>query len=131
MNLNLRFYFFLFLIISSKNIFAQAPVKKLKAARTDKTIKIDGILDDEAWKLAECGTDFIEFRPVPGNKEKEGQTTEVKIMYDDVAVYVYARMNDISADSIARQIVPRDQVGNADFIGVVFDTYLDKINGSG
>ncbi|HEY1024415.1 MAG TPA: DUF5916 domain-containing protein [Sphingobacteriaceae bacterium] len=105
--------------------------KRLRAVRTDQPVKIDGKLDDEAWKQAEIGTGFLELRPVPGDKEKPGKTTEVRILYDDAAVYVAARMNDVDADSIARQVVPRDMVGNADFIGVVFDTYLDKINGVG
>lgn len=131
MNLNIKSICVISGIFLSVTASSQTAVKKLRAARTDKPIKIDGILDDEAWKSAETGTDFIEFRPIPGAKEKPGQTTEVKIMYDDVAIYVYARMNDTSPDSIARQIVPRDQVGNADFIGVVFDTYLDRINGNG
>lgn len=131
MNLNRKLIlaFFTTFLWASSN--AQTIVKKLSAKRTDKPIKIDGILDDEAWKMAESGSDFIQLRPIPGAKEKTGRTTVVKIMYDDVAIYVYARMNELSSDSIARQIVPRDQVGNADFIGVIFDTYLDKINGSG
>ncbi|HEY0900291.1 MAG TPA: DUF5916 domain-containing protein [Sphingobacteriaceae bacterium] len=125
---------FLPLIVLSSIVmqgFSQTDVRKLKAVRTNQSIKIDGVIDDEAWKSAEVSTDFYELRPVPGRLEKPGQKTEVRILYDDAAIYVAARMNDVSADSIARQVVPRDQVGNADFIGVVFDTYNDKINGNG
>ncbi|HEY1008317.1 MAG TPA: DUF5916 domain-containing protein, partial [Sphingobacteriaceae bacterium] len=111
--------------------FSQTNVRKLKAVRTDQAIRIDGVLDDQAWQAAEMTTDFFELRPVPGRVEKPGQKTEVRVLYDDEAIYVAARMNDLSADSIARQVVPRDQVGNADFIGVVFDTYNDKMNGNG
>ncbi|MBC8051461.1 MAG: carbohydrate binding family 9 domain-containing protein [Sphingobacteriaceae bacterium] len=130
MNLKLKSICFFSVVLLFGSTNAQT-VKKLKAVRTDQVIKIDGNLDDEAWKSAESGTGFIEFRPTPGIKEKEGRTTEVRVLYDDAAVYVYARMNEVSRDSIARQVVPRDQIGNADFIGVVFDTYLDRINGNG
>ena len=106
-------------------------VKKVKAVRTDKAPKIDGILDEEMWKNVPEAIDFTELRPVPGRKEKAGQETHVKIIYDDSGIYVAARMNEPNVDSIARELAPRDQVGNADFFGIVFDTYLDKINGNG
>ncbi|HUH32552.1 MAG TPA: DUF5916 domain-containing protein [Daejeonella sp.] len=106
-------------------------VKKVKAVRTDKAPKIDGILDEEMWKNVPEAIDFTELRPVPGRKEKAGQETHVKIIYDDSGIYVGARMNEHNPDSIARELAPRDQVGNADFFGIVFDTYLDKINGNG
>jgi hypothetical protein len=121
----------LFLIFLSARAYSQDTVKRLKAERTNLPVKIDGNLNDEAWRNAESGKDFIELRPIPGATEKVGKTTEVKILYDDAAIYVYARMNEINPDSIAKQIVPRDNVGNADFIGVIFDTYHDKINGTG
>lgn len=34
-------------------------------------------------------------------------------------------------DSVAHELVSRDQIGNADFFGVFLDTYLDRINGNG
>ncbi|MDB5013831.1 MAG: hypothetical protein JWQ25_2033 [Daejeonella sp.] len=109
--------------------FAQE-VKKLPAVRTEKSPKIDGLLDDEVWKNVPVASGFIEFRPVPGTKEKDERKTEIKIIYDNSAVYVAARMFD-TPDSIAHELVTRDQVGNADFIGIIFDTYLDGINANG
>ncbi|HXH99231.1 MAG TPA: DUF5916 domain-containing protein [Sphingobacteriaceae bacterium] len=118
----------LFLI---KYAYSQTVPKNLKAVRTDKSIKVDGLFDDEGWKAAAIGTDFIEAKPVPGRKERSGQSTEVRILYDDAAIYIAARMNDVYPDSIAKQVVPRDQGGNADYFGIFFDTYLDKINATG
>ncbi|MDF3077842.1 MAG: hypothetical protein K0S09_1731 [Sphingobacteriaceae bacterium] len=115
----------------SLTTYAQKPVRQLRAIRTDLNIKIDGDLNDEAWKSAEVATDFTELRPAPGRKEAPGQQTEVRVLYDNTAIYVAAYMHEANPDSIAREIVPRDQVGNADFFGVVFDPYLDKINGNG
>ncbi|WP_026897462.1 DUF5916 domain-containing protein [Daejeonella oryzae] len=106
-------------------------IKKINAIRIDKAPKIDGILDDEVWKSAPIASGFVQLRPVPGRMEKDNQKTEVRIVYDNAAIYVSARMHEVSQDSIARQLAPRDQVGNADFFGIVFDTYLDKINGNG
>ena len=36
-----------------------------------------------------------------------------------------------SKDSISQQLGGRDNIGINDFIGVIFDTYQDKINGMG
>lgn len=113
----------------SANVCAQE-VKKMNAVRTDVSPKIDGILDDEVWNTAVAATDFAELRPVPGRIESRDKRTEVKILYDNSAIYVSARMYD-HPDSIARELVTRDQVGNSDFIGIIFDPYLDRINGLG
>ncbi len=112
--------------------FAQnVPVKKkLSAKRTSDSPKIDGFLDDAVWNTAPIATDFIELRPVPGRIETKDGRTEIKVLYDDYAIYIAARMYD-KPDSIVHELVSRDQIGNADFIGVVFDTFLDGVNGYG
>lgn len=104
--------------------------KKLTATRTDVSPKIDGNLDDAVWANAAIASDFIELRPLPGRIESKDGRTEIKILYDDYAIYVSARMYD-KPDSVVHELVPRDQIGNADFIGIVFDTFLDGVNGNG
>lgn len=111
--------------------FAQPPVKKLQATKTTVAPKIDGVLDDEVWKAAPIATDFVELNPVAGRHEKPEERTEVRILYDNTAIYVGARMYETGPDKIAHEIATRDNVGNADFIGIVLDTYLDGINASG
>jgi len=106
------------------------PKKKLVAQRTSISPKIDGILDDAVWVNAAIATDFIELRPVPGRVEPKEGATEIKILYDDYAIYVSARMYD-NPDSVVKELVSRDQIGNADFVGIVFDTFLDGVNGNG
>jgi hypothetical protein len=109
--------------------FAQN-VKKMNAVRTESAPKIDGVLDDEEWTKAVAASEFAELRPVPGRIESREKGTEIKILYDNAAIYISARMFD-HPDSIARELVTRDQVGNSDFIGIIFDPYLDRINGLG
>ncbi len=124
--------FLLILILCSSMAFAQQhrPKKKLQARRTISSPKIDGLLDDEEWKDAPIATDFIELRPVPGRLEPTDGRTEIRVLYDDYAVYLAARMYD-KPDSVVRELVSRDNIGNADFVGVVFDTFLDGVNGNG
>lgn len=104
--------------------------KKIKAIRTATAPKIDGVLDDPQWVNLPVATGFIENNPTPGKVEPHHQRTEVKLLYDDHAVYLAARMFG-NPDSIAHELVTRDQIGNADFFGVFFDTFHDRINGNG
>jgi hypothetical protein len=123
---------FLITVIFANGIYAQntTPKKKLNAQRTTTSPKIDGILDDAVWNGVPIATDFIENRPVPGRIEPKEGRTEIKVLYDDFAIYISARMFD-KPDSVVRELVGRDNIGNADFIGIVFDTFLDGVNGNG
>ncbi len=104
--------------------------RKFNAVRTDHSPKIDGELDDRVWKETKPASDFIEFKPLPGRLEPRERRTEVKIVYDNTAIYIGARMYDVP-DSIFRELMPRDNLNNSDFLGIVFDTYLDRINAFG
>ncbi|QHL87537.1 hypothetical protein GU926_08840 [Nibribacter ruber] len=111
---------------------AQAPkvTKKITAARTQTPPKLDGLPDEEIWQQAPVASDFIQNVPNLGAPSK--QRTEVRMLYDDAAVYVSAMLFDTAPDSILTQLSARDggQV-NADMFGVYFDTYLDKQNAFG
>jgi hypothetical protein len=123
--------FLLFILLSftiSLAGFSQVPLKKLPAKRTTASFKIDGNLDEAAWKDAPLATDFTEYRPNFGAKEKN--KTEVRILYDNNFIYIGGYCYD-SPDSISRELAGRDQVGNSDFVGAIIDTYNDKINAVG
>ncbi|TPE40270.1 DUF5916 domain-containing protein [Pontibacter mangrovi] len=105
------------------------PQKTLQALRVQEAPKIDGELDEAIWQQADVATQFIKNRPNPGPLEKH--PTEVRILYDDAAIYVGAIMHDVSQDSIYQELGRRDDLGNTDFFGIFLDTYLDEINGFG
>lgn len=128
----MKFYLSLFLLFVYFISYAQDPTKQkqLSALRTVETPKIDGFLDDACWVNVPIATDFFEIRPVPGRVEKKERRTEMKVLYDDVAIYVYARMYD-DKDSVSHELVSRDNIGNADFISIIVDPFYDKMNGNG
>ena len=103
----------------------------MHAVKTDAAFKIDGDLSEAGWKKCPPFTALIEFRPNPGKVESEQNKTEVYILYDDNNIYIGGYCHEKSVDSISRELVGRDKIGNSDFVGVIFDTYNDKINGSG
>ncbi len=83
--------------------------------------KIDGELNDDAWKNVKIINDFNQGFPVYGIKTS--QKTEVKIIYDNTALYISAKLYDNQPDSIAKQLGSRDNGLIADQFRLVFDTY--------
>ncbi|NVO29938.1 DUF5916 domain-containing protein [Hymenobacter lapidiphilus] len=106
-----------------------APKRQFQATRITEPIKVDGELDEAVWRAAPVATNFIETRPTPGRPEKHA--TEVRLLYDDAALYIGAVMHDVSPDSIFRELTQRDDLGNTDYFAVFLDTYNDKLNGYG
>ncbi len=106
--------------------FAQTK-KILHIQRTDTPPVIDGIIDDAVWTNVEEAKDFIQFRPEMGVLEKPHQKTIVKMTYDDQAIYLLAYLHD-NPDDIQIQNTRRDNFGESDFFGVVFDTNNDSQN---
>ncbi|MCW3070647.1 MAG: carbohydrate binding family 9 protein [Bacteroidetes bacterium] len=106
-----------------------ADKKQLTAKRTSTAPKIDGVLNEEAWQTAEPAGDFVQRAPKPGQPSKF--TSEVKILYDDVAIYVGAMLYDSNPDSILHELSQRDNEANADAFGLFLDTYNDDINAYG
>ncbi len=103
--------------------------KNYRATRTEKKIKIDGILDDVAWEGIPVATDFVQLRPTPF--AKASRLTEVKVVYDDDAIYIGAMLYD-NPDSISKELTPRDGGnvdGNYDYFGVSMDCFQDNQNG--
>jgi hypothetical protein len=116
--------FILVFIITSAN--AQDK-KSLNVTRAEKAPKIDGLLNDEIWQDAEIATDFIQFKPEIGSLRKKSQRTEVKITYDDKAIYIGAYLYD-DPEKIMKQLTSRDNFGQSDFFTVVLNPNNDSQN---
>jgi Domain of unknown function (DUF5916) len=102
---------------------------KIDAKKVAKEMKVDGKLDEAAWKEASPIKDLIEFRPTPFKIENNTNRTEAYIMYNNEGIYFGGKCFEQTIDSITRELVGRDGFGNNDFIGISFDTYNDKQNG--
>lgn len=123
--LALIFSFLLFIYNS------QAQRKTLKAVRTSYAIKIDGVINDAAWKETQVASGLIEQRPNNGKLESDANKTEFYILYDNTSVYVAGYCYEGKKDSISKELVGRDKIGVNDFAGLILDTYNDKMNGVG
>ncbi|HYR77979.1 MAG TPA: DUF5916 domain-containing protein [Pyrinomonadaceae bacterium] len=111
---------------------AQIPQKKtggrrIQAGRVTDVIKIDGLLDEPAWLLAQPATDFLQQQPTEGAAASEG--TEVRVLFDNKNIYVGIRALDSDAAHInARELVRDADFSNDDTIAIVLDTYHDRRN---
>lgn len=107
-----------------------APKKIYNATKIEEKPVIDGQLNDAIWlQVVDVANDFTQNMPLLG--EPSAYKSEVKIVYDDEALYVGAMLFDESPDSILTQLTERDEIGNTDWFGIVMDTYEDGINGVG
>ena len=128
----LKLMFCLFFICFLTALSGQEAIfdfRSISAYRTNINIKIDAVFDESDWENAKKATDFILNEPTPG--VAPAQKTEVRVLYDDKAIYIAATLFDQSPDSILHQFSERDEVGISDWFAVVLDPYQDGLNGSG
>jgi hypothetical protein len=122
-----KYYYCLFCVIllSTGNLFGQNPKKTLHTQSTTEKITIDGRFDENAWATAEIGTDFLMVLPDNGKVIATEKKTEVKVVYDNEAVYVAAKLYDDQPNKIMKQLTQRDAFGSADHFGVQLNGYND------
>ena len=120
------FSFFALALIFSFQISAQDK-KTYNILRVTNAPNIDGVLDDVAWNDAQIGTDFTQFRPTMGLKDTENQRTEIRMAYDDDAIYIAAYLHD-DPENVMKQFTQRDNFGQSDFFGAIFNPNNDAQN---
>ncbi len=116
--------FLIFLMISAQPVEILAP--ELTAVRLDSPIIIDGVLDENLYQTAPFN---IFIQADPDNGKPASEQTEVWIGYDDVAIYVSARLWDSEPDSIITRMTRRDADFNSDEFQLAIDSYFDKRSG--
>jgi hypothetical protein len=103
-------------------------VPLLQAVRSTSPIVVDGKLDDEVWLRATAATEFTQREPEEGKPATEA--TELRIAYDDHALFIGVRLKDREPRRIARQLARRDQDAEADNFAVVLDPHHDHLTGA-
>ncbi|NUS96494.1 MAG: carbohydrate binding family 9 domain-containing protein [Gemmatimonadaceae bacterium] len=105
-----------------------APPRTMEAVRRGGAVTIDGRLDDPAWASAPVSSDFVQAYPAPGKPAPD--RTEVRVLYDDQALYVGVRMFDAHPDSIAQGLARRDATAAtgiySDWVHLIIDSYHDR-----
>lgn len=98
--------------------------RTMTAVRTTGPIRIDGKLDEPDWQRAHATDDFVQSFPNPDAPPR--LRTEVRVLYDNNALYVGIRAFDDHPDSIAAPLARRDSYGiYSDWLYFAIDSYHD------
>ena len=107
---------------------ASGPPRTIRAVRRAAPVVIDGKLDDAAWATAEPSGGMVQAYPKPGAVAPD--QTEMRVLYDDDALYVGIRMLDAHPDSIAAGLARRDATAAtgiySDWVHLIIDSYHDR-----
>ncbi|WP_394990974.1 DUF5916 domain-containing protein [Emticicia sp.] len=90
-------------------------------------IKLDGLLDDDAWKTADLAKDFFLSRPYDSSFAT--LQTEVKILFDDNFIYVGAICYEPRSLYTVASLKRDFDGGTSDVFTVNLDTFKDRLNG--
>jgi hypothetical protein len=113
------------LFSAAKTVEAPEP-DPIMALRTEKVVKIDGILEEKVWQNGGCAG-FIQTDPIDGSKPSE--KTRVWMAYDQEYLYVAAFLYDSQPELIQGRLGRRDDFVDSDWFIFAVDPYFDRRTG--
>ena len=98
------------------------------ATRTVEAIRVDGRLDEPAWRETEPLSGFVQREPMQGGEPSE--KTEIRVLFTDTALYIGAICHDRSPREIVATQLSRDaDLDVDDRLTIVLDPFFDHRNG--
>jgi uncharacterized protein DUF5916/cellulose/xylan binding protein with CBM9 domain len=102
--------------------------RSVTAVETRGGITLDGALDEEAWRIAEPATDFVQAEPHEGQPATEA--TDVRLVFDRDALYIGVVCRDEAGGAAIVNDIRKDfPAGDQDSFEVILDTFGDRRNG--
>lgn len=97
------------------------------AYRTREDIRIDGALSEAVWQAAPPIGELVQREPRPGQPASE--PTEVRVAYNDDALFIAVRCRDSQPDRLRATQMQRDgSLLYDDYLQLLLDTYHDRRN---
>ncbi len=119
---------FALLFIVSVSAQESNSLKLFEAYKTNNAPIIDGVINEDEWSNATVISDFHQILPIEFSEPSK--ITEVRVMFDEDALYVAAIMLDQSAESINSQVLRQGEViWSDDFFSVIIDPFNDRRTG--
>ncbi len=115
--------FVLLLLLSFGHMLAGDNPKAIRATRIQSPPNIDGDLSDDVWKNVEPATGFTQRDPAEGQPATE--ETEIRVVYDDNALYFSCMFFDSEPDKIVSRLTRRDNEIEYDRGSIRIDSYHD------
>ena len=121
-------------LVCASGLHAQTVVEDPGASKTLAIVRlagvpeVDGVLDEATWANATLVVDLHQLDPV--EYAPPSQRSEIRVYYDDDALYIGARLWDTEADRITAQVLRQGEgLASEDRLSVILDPYLDHRNG--
>ena len=99
--------------------------KTLQAKSITENITIDGKLTENIWNSAPVATDFLMFEPDNGKPISAEKKSDVRVLYNNDAIYIAAILYDSDSDKILKEMTQRDDFGTSDHFGVFINGFND------
>ncbi|AOW09247.1 DUF5916 domain-containing protein [Flavobacterium gilvum] len=112
-----------FIIIGTSLLYGQKKI--LNAKSITSRISIDGKILEGEWDSAETAADFVMYQPDNGKPISVNKKSEVKVIYDNDAVYIAAKLFDENPSQIKKEITNRDVFGVSDYFAVFINGFND------
>ncbi|MDE3056951.1 MAG: hypothetical protein KGJ59_03225 [Bacteroidota bacterium] len=113
-------------IFSPAIAIAETSDRVVKAVRVSAPPVIDGYDNDAVWASASPAKDFLQRDPHEGAPATE--PTEIRVVYDDHALYFFCMMHDSEPEKIVQRLARRDDEIESDYISIRIDSYHDHQN---
>jgi hypothetical protein len=114
-------------VLHSSLLAQDQEARSVEAVRTLETPLVDGHLDESVWRTVPSIGDFVQ--RVPRDGAPASEATEVRLLYDDNALYVGAWLYDSRPEAIVAGEAIRDyDLEQSDALLLILDTFRDEQN---
>jgi hypothetical protein len=107
---------------------AAAPARRhFDITRATSPVKVDGVLDEEAWKSALVVD--LRYEWFPGDNVPPSVKTDALLTFDGDALYIAFRADDPQPGSIRSHLMDRDSIAafnQDDHVGFILDSFNDE-----
>nr|WP_321414045.1 DUF5916 domain-containing protein [uncultured Allomuricauda sp.] len=121
-----KIYFAIIALLLPLTFYSQTSTKEITVKYTEDPFKIDGILDEPVWEMAESTDSFYQFFPV--DTVQAIKQTQVRMLYSSTTLYIGITMYSDGDDYVIPSLKRDYGAGGNDNISVVFDTFNDGTN---
>lgn len=121
-----KIYFALVALLLPLTFYSQTSTKEITVKYTENPFKVDGILDEPVWNMAESTDSFYQF--FPADTVQAVKQTEVRMLYSSTTLYIGITMYSDGDDYVIPSLKRDYGAGGNDNISVVFDTFNDGTN---
>lgn len=112
-------------VIATLGVAERVAAQTVQAVRIEgPSPRIDGRLVESVWRSAGAMTGFTQRDP--DERKPASEATEVRLAYDDDALYVGARMFSRAPQDIVSIVTRRDRESAAETFYISLDTYRDR-----